>query len=62
MALIITGGFTLLSIVIDTKIITIYDFNPFVSFTFTFLSVGILVGGVAGIRTARRLAKGDEEI
>lgn len=59
MTLIITGVFTLLGIVLDIKIITIYDFNPFVSFTFTFLCVGILVGGVVGIRKVRKLTKGN---
>lgn len=57
----ITGGFTFLGLMLDIKTITMYDVNPFGSFTLIFLCVGVLVSGVVGIGTARRLTKGDEE-
>jgi quinol-cytochrome oxidoreductase complex cytochrome b subunit len=53
-ALFVASGFTFLGIVLDFKIITMYDFNTFGSFTFIFLCVGIIVGGVIGIKTARK--------
>ena len=55
MALTVTGGFTLLGIMLDIKIITKYDVNPYGSFTLYLLCVGILVGGVIGIKTMRKL-------
>jgi hypothetical protein len=61
MLLLVVVVFTLLGMILDLKIITIYDVNPFVSFTLIFLCVGALVGGVFGIRTVRRLTKGDED-
>ena len=54
MALIVAGGFTVLGLILDIAIITKYDFNPYGSFTLIFLFVGVLAGGVAGIRIMRK--------
>ena len=59
--LFVVGGFTLLGMILDIKMITMYDVNPFGSFTLVFLCVGVLAGGVVGIRTVRKLTRGDEE-
>ena len=53
-ALFVVSGFTFLGIVLDIKIITMYDVNPFISFTFILLCVEIIVGGLVGIKTARK--------
>jgi len=56
-ALFVASGFTILGMLLDIKIITMYDFNPFGSFTLIFLCVGIIVGGGVGIKTARKGAR-----
>ncbi len=54
--LLVAIGFTILGLMIDIKIITIYDYNPWgIKFTFVFLFVGLLTGWIGGTRITRRL-------
>ncbi len=46
-------GFLLLGMFIDIQIILKYDYTP-ISFTFTFLFIGSLIGLLLALRTVRR--------
>ena len=49
-------GFMLLGIFIDIQIISKYDYTP-ISFTFTLLFGGILIGLLSAFKTVRHLNK-----
>lgn len=61
-AMFVGVGFMLVDMKIDIKIISIYDYNPLgISFTSIFLTVGVLLGGMVGVRTFRKLTGGEVE-
>ena len=49
-------GFLLLGMFIDIQIILKYDYTP-ISFTFTFLFIGALIGLLLALRTVRHVCK-----
>jgi hypothetical protein len=49
-------GFMLLGMFIDIQIISKYDYTP-ISFTFTFLFGGVLIGLLTAFKTARHINK-----
>ncbi len=56
--LLVTVGFTVLGLMIDIKIITMYDYNPWgMSFTLLFICVGLVTGWIVGTITTRRLVE-----
>jgi len=58
MGLLVTIGFTILGLMIDIKIITMYDYNPWgISFTLTFICVGLITGWIVGTITTHRLVE-----
>ncbi len=58
--LFVAMGFTILGLIIDIKIISMYDHNPYGSFMLYLLFVGLIGGWIVENRIFRRLA-GDVE-
>lgn len=52
--LLFSAGFMFLGMFIDIQIISKYDYTP-ISFTFTFLFCGALIGLLLALRTVRHL-------
>jgi hypothetical protein len=59
--LFVVMGFTILGLIIDIKIISKYDHNPYGSFMLYLLFVGLIGGWIVGNRIFRRLVEDVEK-